>query len=372
LPRIRSLKIGFFTNEQLGQLSPWHRLLFAGLWLLADREGRLEDRPKRIRATLFPYDRDLDIDPMLAALSELGFVRRYTIHDNKYLDIPSFTRHQLIGREEQGSEIPGPDGQLAAWEKPPNETVRQRIYIRDDFTCAYCGRRMAKSTRARCVDHVIPYIQGGSHRDDNLVTACKACNGKKWGRDPHQAQMPWPQGFGSRLTEQQPPVNDSGEVLGLGLGNGNGKREGVAADAAGADGAPRLRAEDFTELWNSTTKPPIPRCRDLTTKRRRQIRSRLTERPLTEWAEVFQRIQDSAFCRGENDRGWRATLDWVLGSPDVGVKVLEGKYDDCGKTSQPQAQFREHWSQECRRVHGWACETEREHRNRVATGKASA
>jgi hypothetical protein len=32
------------------------RLLFTGLWCLADREGRLEDRPAEIKAEIFSYD----------------------------------------------------------------------------------------------------------------------------------------------------------------------------------------------------------------------------------------------------------------------------------------------------------------------------
>jgi hypothetical protein len=84
----------------------------------------------------------------------------------------------------------------------------------------------------------------------------------------------------------------------------------------------------FAEAWNRLTTPPIPRCRDITSTRKKHIRVRLTERPLTEWEDVIRRIQASAFCRGDNDRGWRATLDWLAGSPDVAVKVLEGKYDD--------------------------------------------
>jgi hypothetical protein len=88
------------------------------------------------------------------------------------------------------------------------------------------------------------------------------------------------------------------------------------------------RVEAFVEFWNAQTRPPLPRCRELTRKRRRQIQARLTERPLTEWQVVMQRIQSSAFCTGRNERGWVASFDWLIGSPDVAVKVLEGKYDD--------------------------------------------
>jgi len=43
--RSRNIKPGFFMNELLPEIELLGRLLFIGLWLLADREGRLEDRP---------------------------------------------------------------------------------------------------------------------------------------------------------------------------------------------------------------------------------------------------------------------------------------------------------------------------------------
>ena len=111
------------------------------------------------------------------------------------------------------------------------------------------------------------------------------------------------------------------------VGDGQGDRgQGDRETGRGsADGA--ASAVDFQHAWNDLTQPPIPRCRELSAKRQRQCRTRATERPLSEWREVFARIQASAFCRGENDRGWVATFDWAIGSPDVAVKVLEGKYD---------------------------------------------
>ena len=65
--RARNIKPGFFKNEDLAECSPWARLCFAGLWTLADRDGRLEDRPKRIKAELFAFDA-VDVDPLLGEL----------------------------------------------------------------------------------------------------------------------------------------------------------------------------------------------------------------------------------------------------------------------------------------------------------------
>jgi len=54
--------------------------------------------------------------------------------------------------------------------------TRQNIYKRDNFECVYCGEGNKKLLT---LDHVIPQSKGGPNRWDNLVTACKKCNGEK-------------------------------------------------------------------------------------------------------------------------------------------------------------------------------------------------
>ena len=79
MARIRLLKPGFFHNEILSELEPHARLLFAGLWLLADRDGRLEDRPKRVAIEIFPYEPHLNVDGLLSQLDDAGFIVRYEV-----------------------------------------------------------------------------------------------------------------------------------------------------------------------------------------------------------------------------------------------------------------------------------------------------
>ena len=43
------IKPDFLRDEELAALPLEARLLFAGLWMCADREGRIEDRPQRIK-----------------------------------------------------------------------------------------------------------------------------------------------------------------------------------------------------------------------------------------------------------------------------------------------------------------------------------
>lgn len=104
--RSRLLKPGFFTNEKLGLLPPVARLLFAGLWCLADREGRLEDRPSRIKAEIFPYDSDIDIDDLLTKLTESGLLHRYETDGIRCIYLPTFPKHQRPHPRESPSVLP--------------------------------------------------------------------------------------------------------------------------------------------------------------------------------------------------------------------------------------------------------------------------
>ena len=105
--RARNLKPGFFKNEELAELPFEARLLFAGLWCMADREGRLEDRPKRIKAEVFPYDA-VNIEKLLEQLRTARSIVRYTVegHDGGIIWIPTFKRHQNPHKNEKPSELP--------------------------------------------------------------------------------------------------------------------------------------------------------------------------------------------------------------------------------------------------------------------------
>ena len=61
--------------------------------------------------------------------------------------------------------------------KPLSVRTRFEIFKRDDFRCAYCGRRSPDVVLE--VDHIIPVASGGSSDPVNLITSCWACNSGK-------------------------------------------------------------------------------------------------------------------------------------------------------------------------------------------------
>ena len=172
--RSRNIKPGFFKNEVLAEMPPETRLLFIGLWTLADREGRIEDRPKRIKAELFAFD-SFDVDSMLSRLQSDGFLVRYEVDSTRFIQVANFVKHQDPHYREKASVIPPPDGQenriLATG---VTRTQRSRILERDGYACQQCG-----STENLCIDHVLPVSRGGSSVDENLQVLCLSCNTKK-------------------------------------------------------------------------------------------------------------------------------------------------------------------------------------------------
>ncbi|MBL8724759.1 MAG: HNH endonuclease [Planctomycetes bacterium] len=55
--------------------------------------------------------------------------------------------------------------------------TRRNLFLRDDFTCQYCGRRCTSDHLS--VDHVLPRSRGGTTSWENCVLACVSCNARK-------------------------------------------------------------------------------------------------------------------------------------------------------------------------------------------------
>jgi len=120
MARARNIKPGFFRNADLVELPMEARLLFIGLWTLADRAGRLEDRPKQIKMDVFPAD-GVDCGALLDQLAATGMIERYEVNGAKYLQVVNFAKHQNPHRDEKASTLPDRDGNVADIEVAPTK-----------------------------------------------------------------------------------------------------------------------------------------------------------------------------------------------------------------------------------------------------------
>ena len=106
MARARNLKPQFFTDAELVECEPLVRLLFAGLWTLADRRGILADKPKQIKMDLFPSEA-FDVEAGLTELDKRGLIRRYQSQDGiRCIKVVNFAKHQNPHKDEKSSELP--------------------------------------------------------------------------------------------------------------------------------------------------------------------------------------------------------------------------------------------------------------------------
>lgn len=107
--RARNYKPGFFKNEELLDCDPLARILFLGLIALADREGRLEDRPRRFKLEILPAD-NCDIEALLVQLEKTArVITRYHGVDCNIIQVKNFKKHQKPHVNEVKSVLPSID-----------------------------------------------------------------------------------------------------------------------------------------------------------------------------------------------------------------------------------------------------------------------
>ena len=107
MARARNIKPALFNNDELADNDPLGRLLFIGLWTLADFNGNLIWKARRVKAQLLPYD-DCDIQKLAINLDKSGFIRFYSDGDNTYCSVVNFSTHQNphLNEKKKGSDIP--------------------------------------------------------------------------------------------------------------------------------------------------------------------------------------------------------------------------------------------------------------------------
>jgi hypothetical protein len=108
---MRSIKPEFWADEDLAALPRDARLLYVGLWNLADEHGRLRGDPRYVKGQIFPYDDDLSavaVDELLTYLSDAKKVVRYKVDGGRYLFLPNLAKHQRLDADKVPSRLPPP------------------------------------------------------------------------------------------------------------------------------------------------------------------------------------------------------------------------------------------------------------------------
>lgn len=299
MARSRNIKPSIMANEELAELDPLDRLLFIFLWMLADREGRLEDRPKRIAAQALAYDRGADADLMIARLASAGFVKRYMVDGVPYLQITNFAKHQAPHGTEKDSEIPDEEGLITVHERARN---------------GYASGVTTRISRSLTLEGV------GSDGGANSALTVKPLS--------DNALIP-----DSLIPDSNTPLTPQG-----GRAHRSSKRE-----------FPLCPHSQIIELYRSAL-PELPGVKLMDEKRKKSMRgfwewvlsskksdgtarAETVEEALTWIAAYFERVRLNDFLMGRGSKapgheGWRCDFDFLL--TDKGKKHVIEKTAEAG------------------------------------------
>jgi hypothetical protein len=270
--RARGLKPGLFKNEALAEITPpWGRLLFMGLWGLADREGRLIDRPGHIAVEVLPYDLTNGrltvpaVDKMLAELAHGAdpFIFRYVVDGLRLIQIVNFRKHQSPHHTEKASELP-----------------------------EYQGVRKNKRSKKLTVD---PPKSNG----EPIVNPPKGNGGN-------------PPDSGLLTPDSGQRTPDRGHTA-----------SGVSVSA------PPVTLEDLARLWNEMAPPELKKA-DIPFMRPQRDAAEMMDviqrhADKSWWTRVFDEVHRSPYLRGRNEKRWKAGIDFVLKNAET---ILDGKYHE--------------------------------------------
>lgn len=115
------MKPSLFKNEMLATSDPLYAWIFEGLWCMSDREGRLEDRPRRIHLEVNAGRAYEGTELALNWLAENGFILRYEHGGSRYIQVLQFKKHQNPHVREPASTIPAPGEHSASTGPAPDK-----------------------------------------------------------------------------------------------------------------------------------------------------------------------------------------------------------------------------------------------------------
>jgi hypothetical protein len=150
MPRNRLIKLEFWRDEKIGNLSHSARLLFVSLWTFADDSGNGRADPRLLRSQAFPYDAHVTVEEVegwFQEIATLGMAVLYEAGGARFYTIKNFRRHQVINRPSK-FRYQEPSGLEADTHEQLTEHSVSGTGVLTDESKRKCKRERKRSTKA--------------------------------------------------------------------------------------------------------------------------------------------------------------------------------------------------------------------------------
>ena len=273
--RARNIKPGFYRDADLAECSITARYIAPGLWMMADREGRLIDNPKQIKMELAPCD-DIDMEAILEELAAVRHILRYEVNGIKVIQVRKFLEHQNPHKNETASQLPEPPQVLAP--------------LREDSSNGASNPADSLNPDSLNPDSLNPDSLNPDKTHVGVYTPTSSSHGNSPQEDIPKPKM-------TPAQELKPPQNGT------------------------------CPHEKILQLYHEIL-PELPKVRVWPETNQKILRARWKEDPerqeLSWWQSYFEYVRGSPFLLGK-EKDWMANLEWLV-RPRNMTKVLNGSY----------------------------------------------
>ncbi|MCE5229037.1 hypothetical protein LLG95_05510 [bacterium] len=281
--RIRTIKPEFWTSLDMAKVSEPALILAVGLLNYADDKGYFVADARLIHGALTPL-RELSrpIMECLGELREAGFINLCTgTNGRPYGHVVNFLKHQTINRPKASRIAP-------FWSDTPLDCGDSRQVT--DIPIPVCSSAVQ-------VNETVP-------ADTEIASVTEPT--------PDEPAIPSEPELASSLASAAEVTLFSDEP---------------EPEPEAPREPEQPKSHWIMELWNAHAPTALPRCTTWSKKRQTAARARLKEYPdRGHWQQAIESIADCPFLMGQNDRGWSASIDWLLLRPDSITKIMEGHY----------------------------------------------
>lgn len=293
----------FFTDPDIvASLDAYGRLLYQGIWCVAEDSGCFEFNSLLLKMKVLPGDQNVtseNIQEYLDILIKLKKIIIYEVDGRKYGWLKNFHKHQSLNKPNP------PSTPLPNWITFHGEEEfgadRHKYFYEIDFNSIGIPEDIQRNDKGKAED-----IQ------------CKenSCPEEKRSKEKRSKE---------KLKEEK------------------GKSARL----------PPIPFQEIANLYNQNC-TKMTSCIKITDSRKRHIgarwkeiqeivskkkgnlpRDKLRSEILRLFETVFKKAGKSQFMNGENNRNWKADLDWIIKNNSNFTKVLEGKYDSEKSKSPP-------------------------------------
>lgn len=291
MPRNRMIKPEFWNDEKLAKEKRDIRLMYIGLWTISDDHGTVRSNPVFIKNSVFPYDEDLRVGEVklwLGRLVNARMLEPFDYNGEGFYNIRTFNSHQKVDK---------PSRPIV-----PIDEKKKCLELIKTPEASESLDENSRDTR-ETLDPKLREEKRSKENGANALTDAKASADEGRGKMKKVYKGLLETVSGKEKKEVWPALKNFI-----------------------AENKPEF-IEPYVDTWNLfATIYKLSEIESVSDSRKKKFATRLSDSGF-DFLRVLEKIKTSPHLKGDNQRGWKVTFDWIIENDKNYLKIIEGQYE---------------------------------------------